>query len=92
MRELLAVEATLGRRREINKGPRTIDLDLLLFEDQIRNSDLLQLPHPQMHRRRFVLAPLVELGPDIVHPVFNQTMRALLEAVDDQTEVKIWTP
>ncbi|HKO95931.1 MAG TPA: 2-amino-4-hydroxy-6-hydroxymethyldihydropteridine diphosphokinase [Pyrinomonadaceae bacterium] len=92
MRELLAVEQTLGRRREIKKGPRTIDLDLLLFENQIRNSELLQLPHPQMHRRRFVLAPLVELAPDFVHPVLNQTMSGLLEAVDDHAEVQIWVP
>lgn len=92
MKQLLSIEYSLGRRREIKNGPRTIDLDLLLHGNQICNSELLKLPHPQMHRRRFVMAPLAELAPDVVHPVFNQTIRALLEALDDSSGVKLWVP
>lgn len=92
MQELLSIEYSLGRRREIKHGPRTIDLDLLVHGDQICNSELLKLPHPQMHRRRFVMAPLAELAPDVVHPVFNQTIRALLETLDDSSEVRLWAP
>ena len=92
MRQLLSIEYSLGRRREIKNGPRTIDLDLLLHGNQICNSDSLKLPHPQMHRRRFVMAPLAELAPDVIHPVFNQTISAMLETLDDSSDVRLWRP
>ena len=69
---LLALEARFGRRRERPLAPRTLDLDLLLFDDQIIDSPTLQLPHPRMHLRAFVLEPLVEIAPDCRIPARGQ--------------------
>ena len=78
LKGMLAIEADLGRVRTIRWGPRTIDLDLLLFGDQIITSSELTVPHPRMHERRFVLAPLAELAPEAVHPILNKTVPGLL--------------
>src|SRR4051812_8982684 len=69
---LLRVEYALGRRREIPRGPRTIDLDLLLYGAERRATEFLQLPHPRLHERRFVLTPLAELAPDLMHPTLHR--------------------
>ena len=74
------------------KGPRTIDLDLLLYGNETCDTQLLTLPHPRLHHRRFVLVPLAELAPALVHPTLNQTISKLLEAVDDHSGVKQWNP
>ena len=92
MARLLRVEYALGRRREATKGPRVIDLDILLFADHTSATALLTLPHPRMHLRRFVLQPLAELAPTLVHPTLHQTIATLLENVDDQSQVKHWVP
>ena len=92
MARLLRVEYALGRRREIAKGPRVIDLDLLLVGDQTNNTALLTLPHPRMHLRRFVLLPLVELAPNLVHPILSVTFESLLENLEDQSSVERWLP
>lgn len=92
MEQLLRVEQSLGRQRKTIKGPRNIDLDLLLFGNQIRDNQLLKLPHPEFHRRRFVLAPLAELAPTMVHPLLNLTVSQLLATLEDSSEVKLWTP
>ena len=76
---MLQTENRLGRKRREKRGPRTIDLDLLLYADQIIDQPHLKLPHPRMHRRRFVMIPLAEIAPEIVHPVLKQTTRQLLE-------------
>ena len=89
---LLRVEFALGRKREIPLGPRTIDLDLLLFRDEIRNKEFLTLPHPRLHLRRFVLVPLAELVPDLLHPILDQPVRDLLKNCEDQSTVQRWTP
>jgi 2-amino-4-hydroxy-6-hydroxymethyldihydropteridine diphosphokinase len=92
MARLLQVELSLGRTRAVKKGPRTIDLDLLLYGDEVRQSESLTLPHPRLHQRRFVLQPLAELAPQLVHPSLNKTVTELLNNVDDVTDVKLWSP
>jgi len=88
---LLRIEYALGRRREAPKGPRLIDLDLLLHGDHTSATEFLSLPHPRLHLRRFVLTPLAELAPNLIHPTLKRTLGELLEKVDDQSEVKKWT-
>jgi len=76
------IERRFGRRRDVRWGPRTLDLDLLLYDARIISRPDLHVPHPRMHQRRFVLAPLVEIAPDIVHPILNRTLRGLLADLD----------
>src|SRR5688572_17104546 len=90
MARLLRIEYALGRRRELEKGPRLIDLDLLLYRQHTSDSAFLTLPHPRLHARRFVLQPLAELAPELVHPSLKKTITALLEKVDDGSLVKLW--
>ena len=76
--ELLSdIENKLGRVRQIHWGPRTVDLDILLFNDEIINSKNLIVPHIEMHKRDFVLKPMMEIAPEAVHPVLNSTVSAL---------------
>ena len=89
---LLRIEFALGRTRDIRLGPRTIDLDLLLFKDEQRDTEFLTLPHPRLHLRRFVLVPLSELVPNLVHPVLQQSISELLANCEDQSMVKRWNP
>ena len=89
---LLRIEFALGRTRDIRLGPRTIDLDLLLFKDEQRDTEFLTLPHPRLHLRRFVLVPLTELVPNLVHPVLQQSISDLVANCEDQSSVKRWNP
>jgi 2-amino-4-hydroxy-6-hydroxymethyldihydropteridine diphosphokinase len=73
------IEATLGREREIEWGPRTIDIDILLYDDEVISDDRLQIPHPLMHERLFVLMPLKELVPQLVHPILEKNIEALFD-------------
>lgn len=81
---LLEIERDMGRVRREKWEPRVIDLDLLLYGDAIVSSDDLVIPHPLMHERRFVLGPLAELAPDLVHPAMRMTMKGLLEALREK--------
>jgi 2-amino-4-hydroxy-6-hydroxymethyldihydropteridine diphosphokinase len=92
LEQFLGVEQLLGRTRDSIKGPRTIDLDLLLYGEELVNNHRLTLPHPQLHRRRFVLVPLTELCPNLEHPVIHRTIAELLRETTDRSKVKPWIP
>ena len=82
------VESRLGRKRITNKGPRTIDIDIVLFGRFVVDAPDLTIPHPRMGERRFVLEPLAELTPDLRHPVTHETMREMLARVSLQKVTK----
>jgi len=90
--DLLEIERAMGRERSIAHGPRVIDLDLLLFgEATINNTGReIALPHPRMHERRFVLTPLCEIAPDLIHPNLKKTCRELLSRIDDHYQVRLF--
>jgi 2-amino-4-hydroxy-6-hydroxymethyldihydropteridine diphosphokinase len=92
LRLLLDIERSLGRRRPRPLAPRTLDLDLLLYESEIVETETLTLPHPRLHQRRFVLAPLAELTPDARHPTLATTFAELLAATPNRPYVRLWSP
>jgi len=84
-----AIELGMGRKREVSKGPRPIDIDILLFGNYVIRTRELQVPHPRMCQRRFVLEPLTELAPELRHPVTGKTVREMLSETQAQI-VKPW--
>lgn len=85
---LLAAEQKMGRVRKQKSGPRTIDIDLLFFNEDKIEARGLEVPHPRLHLRRFVLEPMNEIAPDLVHPVLNKTINQLLAICEDELAVQ----
>ena len=83
-----AVERSLGRVRGERWGPRTIDIDILLWDDRVIDEDGLQVPHPEMAGRAFVLVPLAEIAPDVVHPTAGKSIAELVSQLDDGYRVR----
>ena len=88
MQQLLQIEAALGRIRTGKYGPRTIDLDILFYDELISHSAIVTVPHPAIQERKFVLIPLAELSPRKIHPVYKKSIAFLLRACADTLEVK----
>jgi len=86
---LRAIETQMGRKKLIAQGPRLIDMDILLYGDQVIDTPELQVPHPRMHLRRFVLDPLAEIAPDVRHPVSGQTATEMLAQTPDGSSVRV---
>ena len=88
MRKVLKIEEEMGRVRKEKLGPRIIDIDILLFENEIHDLRFLKIPHPEMQNRRFVLVPLAEINSALQHPVLKKSITELLEECPDNLEVK----
>jgi 2-amino-4-hydroxy-6-hydroxymethyldihydropteridine diphosphokinase len=88
----LKVENQLGRKRDATRpnGPRTLDIDLLLYDNLVWQSPELTLPHPEVHKRAFVLVPLLEVNAKLIHPVYNKTMEQLHQALEAPEEVYLY--
>lgn len=85
---ILDIEQGMGRKRVQSKGPRNIDIDILLFGSSVVDMKGLTIPHPGMHQRRFVLEPLAEIAPEVRHPVFKKTVREMRDALPAGDSVK----
>jgi 2-amino-4-hydroxy-6-hydroxymethyldihydropteridine diphosphokinase len=92
MRACLEAERAMGRERTVRNGPRTLDVDLLLYGEVVREGEPLVLPHPRLHERRFVLVPLVEIAPQALHPLQGATARELLLRCGDGAAVRLFQP
>ncbi|MEO7539390.1 MAG: 2-amino-4-hydroxy-6-hydroxymethyldihydropteridine diphosphokinase [Pyrinomonadaceae bacterium] len=92
MARLLRIEYLLGRKFKNLKKPRTVDLDILFFGDVRMETEFLVLPHPRLHQRKFVLCPLAEIAPDLVHPVLHAKISDILAGCEDICEAKRWNP
>ena len=91
LKKLKAIEQAMGRKRVKGKrwGSRVIDLDILISDHEVVEKRTLKVPHPEMHKRRFVLLPLAELAPQVVHPQLGQTVSALLATLKDEKRVTL---
>ncbi len=87
-RQLKAIERLLGRKETFQWGPRVIDLDLLFYDDLSLRTEELQIPHPRLQERQFVLVPLAEIDRGLIHPIFNKTVIELLREIDEDQGVE----
>ncbi len=88
LKALQWVERSMGRERAERWGPRVIDIDILLHGQEIVNTSALVVPHPEMHRRRFVLEPMNEIAPYVIHPLYGVSMKGLLDRLEDRHAVE----
>lgn len=88
LHRLQRIEQALGRQRGIRWGPRTIDLDVLLYDDIVMREEALEIPHPRMHERRFVLEPLCDIAPETRHPLLGKTARELLKGLNREEAIR----
>lgn len=85
---ILNIETRMGRQREEKFGPRLIDIDILFYNSEIINHPLLKVPHPELPGRRFVLAPMMEIAAELIHPLLHKTIKELLEICPDKLQIK----
>jgi 2-amino-4-hydroxy-6-hydroxymethyldihydropteridine diphosphokinase len=88
LQKILAIELELGRHRDEKWGSRIIDIDILFYDEAIINLPGLQIPHPELHKRRFTLEPLSEIAPLLVHPVINKNILDIKNSLDDNLLIK----
>jgi 2-amino-4-hydroxy-6-hydroxymethyldihydropteridine diphosphokinase len=91
LKHLKRLEVALGRKESFANGPRLIDIDILFFDDLVLNKPSLVIPHPRLHERGFVLLPLMDIAPDLVHPVNNQSVREM-SALSDVRGIEKFAP
>jgi 2-amino-4-hydroxy-6-hydroxymethyldihydropteridine diphosphokinase len=85
---ILMIESQLGRvRSETHYASRNIDIDILFYENEVLNEEALKIPHPLMHERRFVMIPMAEIAPDLIHPVLKKSIKSLLKSCKDHSKV-----
>jgi 2-amino-4-hydroxy-6-hydroxymethyldihydropteridine diphosphokinase len=92
LEELQGIERNMGSRKPVPRGPRILDLDVLFYGADVIRSAGMEIPHPRLAQRRFVLVPLAELAPELPHPVLRKTAAELLAESDDRSAVRIWQP
>ena len=88
LKRILSIEKGLGREREVKWGSRTIDIDILFYENNVIDEPDLKVPHPELHNRMFTLAPLSEIAPDFIHPILNKSVFELKNKLKDNLIVK----
>jgi len=89
---LQAIERQLGSKKVVPRGPRIIDLDVLFYDTAVIHEAGVEIPHPRLAERRFVLVPLVEIAPKLLHPILRATAAELLAATQDRSVVRLWQP